>query len=78
MTGEADTETEKRTNTLSSILVTITGVIILIIAILTILPEFGVNITTLLSGIGVGGLAIAFVTTGCTISSITLVMMVTA
>jgi len=60
MAGELDTEIKKRTDTLSSILVTITGVIILIIAILTILPEFGVNITTLIAGIGVGGLAIAF------------------
>ena len=60
MSGEQDTEIKKRTDTLSSILVTITGVIILIIAILTILPEFGVNITTLIAGIGVGGLAIAF------------------
>ena len=60
MSGEPDIEIKKRTDTLSSILVTITGVIILIIAILTILPEFGVNITTLIAGIGVGGLAIAF------------------
>jgi len=60
MAGETDTETKKRTDTLSSILVTIMGVIILVIAILTILPEFGVNITTLIAGIGVGGLAIAF------------------
>ena len=60
MTGEEDTEIEKRTDTLSSSLVTIMGVIILIIAILTILPEFGVNITTLIAAIGVGGLAIAF------------------
>jgi small conductance mechanosensitive channel len=60
MAGEQNTEIKKRTDTLSSILVTISGVIILIIAILTILPEFGVNITTLIAGIGVGGLAIAF------------------
>lgn len=60
MADEEDTEIQKRTDTLSSILVTIMGVIILIIAILTILPEFGVNITTLIAGIGVGGLAIAF------------------
>lgn len=60
MADEEDTEIKKRTDTLSSILVTIMGVIILIIAILTILPEFGVNITTLIAGIGVGGLAIAF------------------
>jgi len=60
MEGELETEIKKRTDTLSSILVTIMGVIILTIAILTILPEFGVNITTLIAGIGVGGLAIAF------------------
>ena len=60
MAGEAETEIEKRTNTLSSILVKIAGVIIIIIAILTILPEVGVNIAPLIAGIGVGGLAIAF------------------
>ncbi|MFC1944944.1 mechanosensitive ion channel family protein [Chloroflexota bacterium] len=60
MAGEADTEIKKRTDTLSSILVTIMGVILLIVAILTILPEFGVNIATLIAAIGVGGLAIAF------------------
>jgi small-conductance mechanosensitive channel len=60
MAGEPDTEIKKRTDTLSSILVTITGIIILIIAVITILPEFGVNIATLIAGIGVGGLAIAF------------------
>ena len=60
MAGEPDSEIKKRTDTLSSILVTITGVIIALIAIVTILPEFGVNITTLIAGLGVGGLAIAF------------------
>lgn len=60
MTGEEEAEIGKRVHTLSSILVTITGVLILIIAILTILPEFGVNIAALLAGIGVGGLVIAF------------------
>lgn len=60
MAGEPETELLKRTNTLSSILVTIMGVIVLIIVILTILPEFGVNITTLIAAIGIGGLAIAF------------------
>jgi small-conductance mechanosensitive channel len=60
MVGELDTEINKRTHTLSSILVTIVGVVSAIIAIVTILPEFGVNITTLIAGIGIGGLAIAF------------------
>lgn len=60
MSGEPETEIDKRTNTLSAILTRITGVVIIIIALFTILPEFGVNIATLLAGIGVGGLAIAF------------------
>jgi len=53
-------EIQKRTDTLSSILVKIAGIVIAIIAVITILPEFGVNIATLIAGIGVGGLAIAF------------------
>ena len=60
MAGEAETEINKRTHTLSSILVSVTGIVIALLAILTILPEFGVNIATLIAGLGVGGLAIAF------------------
>lgn len=60
MAGEEESEINKRVNTLSSTLVSVTGIIILLLAILTILPEFGVNIATLLAGLGVGGLAIAF------------------
>lgn len=60
MAGEDETDIQQRIDTLSSILVKIAGIIILIIAVITILPEFGVNITTLIAFIGVGGLAIAF------------------
>jgi len=60
MAGEDETEIQQRTDTLSSILVKIAGIFILIIAVITILPEFGVNITTLIATIGIGGLAIAF------------------
>ena len=60
MEGETEDEIEKRTSTLSSVLNKLVGIVILIIAVITILPEFGVNIATLLAGIGVGGLAIAF------------------
>ena len=60
MAGEEETEIQKRTDTLSSVLVKIAGIVIAIIAVITILPEFGVNIATLIAGIGVGGLAIAF------------------
>jgi small conductance mechanosensitive channel len=60
MADEPEEEIKKRTDTLSSILVRIAGIIIAVIAIITILPEFGVNIATLIAGIGIGGLAIAF------------------
>ena len=60
MAGEDETDTQQRTDTLSSILVKIVGIIVLIIAVITILPEFGVNIYSLIAFIGVGGLAIAF------------------
>ena len=60
MAGEEETEIQQRTDTLSSVLVKIVGILILIVAVITILPEFGVNITTLIAFIGVGGLAIAF------------------
>jgi len=60
MAAEDETDIQQRTDTLSSILVKITGIIILIIAVITILPEFGVNIYSLIAFIGVGGLAIAF------------------
>jgi small conductance mechanosensitive channel len=58
MKGEAETEVKKRVDTLSSVLVSICEVIIAIIAILTILPEFGVNITALIAGLGIAGLAV--------------------
>jgi len=60
MADEDETDIQQRTDTLSSILVKIVGILVLIIAIITILPEFGVNIFSLITAIGVGGLAIAF------------------
>ncbi len=60
MAGEDEAEIRQRTDTLSSVLVKIVGVIILVVAVITILPEFGVNITSLIAAIGIGGLAIAF------------------
>lgn len=60
MSGEDETEIKKRADTLSSILVKVAGIVLAIIAVITILPEFGVNIATLIAAIGIGGLAIAF------------------
>jgi len=53
-------EIQKRVTTLSSVLVTTGTVIIAIIAILTILPEFEVNITAALAGLGILGIAVGF------------------
>jgi small conductance mechanosensitive channel len=60
MKGELEEEVKQRADTLSSALVTTGTVIIGIIAILTILSEFGVNITAALAGFGVVGLAVGF------------------
>jgi len=60
MADEEETEIQKRVDTLSSVIVKIVGIIILIVAVITILPEFGVNIVPLVTFIGVGSLAIAF------------------
>jgi len=60
MSGDEETEIKKRTDTLSSILVKIAAVVLAIVAVITILPVVGVDITALIAAIGVGGLAIAF------------------
>ena len=53
-------EIQKRVTTLSSALVTAGTIIIVIFAILTMLPEFGVNITAMLAGLGIMGIAVGF------------------
>jgi len=53
-------EIQKRVTTLSSVLVTSGTIIIVIFAILTMLPEFGVNITAMLAGLGIVGIAVGF------------------
>jgi len=60
MKKQAKGEIKKRVTTLSSFSVTAGTAIIVIIAILTILPEFGVNITATLAGIGIIGIAVGF------------------
>lgn len=58
MKGELEEEIRQRTDTLSSALINIGTIIIAIIAILTILPEFGVNITAAIAGLGIAGIAV--------------------
>ena len=59
MKGETKAEIEKRTKTLSSVLVSMCVVVIAIIAIFIILPEFGVNVAAALTGLGIIGLAVS-------------------
>ena len=51
---------EKRLKTLEKISFTFLKTIIWLIALVTILPELGIEITPLLAGLGVGGLALGF------------------
>lgn len=60
MPGEDDSEIKKRADTLSSILVKLSAIVLAVVAVITILPEVGVDITTLIAAVGVAGLAIAF------------------
>lgn len=53
-------EMKKRTDTLSSVFVNTGTIIIVIFAIFTMLPEFGVNIAAMLAGLGIVGIAIGF------------------
>jgi len=60
MKGELEEEIKKRSDTLSSVLTKTSLIIIVIFALFTILPEFGVNITAMLAGLGVIGIAVGF------------------
>jgi small-conductance mechanosensitive channel len=60
MKGEFEEEIKQRSDTMSSLLTKICLGIIVILALVTILPEFGINITAMLAGLGVIGIAVGF------------------
>jgi len=60
MKKEIEEEIQQRSDTLSSLLIKICLGVIVIFALITILPEFGINITALLAGLGVLGIAVGF------------------
>jgi len=60
MKGELEEEIKKRSDTLCSLSTKIALGIIVILALVTILPEFGINITGMLVGLGIVGIAIGF------------------
>jgi small-conductance mechanosensitive channel len=55
----ADAEIERRADTIVSVVVRTAGVVFVIIGTVTVLAEFGVNITAIVTGLGIAGLAIA-------------------
>ena len=58
--GRKDPEFSKRTDTLSGISANVIGVVVMIIAAMMILKEFGIDIGPVLAGAGVLGLAVGF------------------
>ena len=58
--GLTDGKTQKRAQTLASLIVTIGNVVIYVIVILMLLAVFGVNLTPILAGAGIIGLGIGF------------------
>lgn len=55
---KTDEKQAKKEVTLSGVLISFFKSLVLVIVILTILPELGINITSLLVGLGVAGLAL--------------------
>lgn len=60
MRGKPQEEIEKRTKTLSQIFGKICGFTILILALLILLAQLGVNVTAALAGLGIVGIAVGF------------------
>ena len=60
MQGQPEEEIKKRADTISRVLVGAGLVIIILVALLTILAEVGVNIAPALAGMGIAGIAIGF------------------
>jgi len=60
MEGQPEVEIEKRKTTLTRLFITTGGVVIIVIAVFLILAELGINITALLAGFGVAGIAVGF------------------
>jgi small conductance mechanosensitive channel len=60
MEGQPQIEIDKRVETLSSVVYRTAQVLAVVIALLTVLPEFGINTGALIAGAGIVGLAVGF------------------
>jgi small conductance mechanosensitive channel len=60
MEGEPEVEVEKRVDTLSHVTYRTLWVVAVLVGLITVLPEFGINASALLAGAGLLGLAVGF------------------
>ncbi len=58
MSGRSDAETRRRVDTLSGVIVRTAEIVIIALALLTVLPEFGFDIRPVLAGVGITGIAL--------------------
>jgi small-conductance mechanosensitive channel len=54
-----DEEMGKRANTIIDVVDRTVGAVLVVIGLITILAEFGINVTAIITGLGIGGLALA-------------------
>ena len=60
MAGEPEIEVAKRIDTLSHVVYNTAVAVVTVVAVITVLPEFGVNAGPLIAGLGLVGLAVGF------------------
>ena len=58
--GEPAEEAAKRVKTLANVFVRTGEIVLIVVGLLTVLPELGVNIGALLAGVGIVGIAVGF------------------
>jgi small conductance mechanosensitive channel len=58
MSGRSPTEIDRRVETLSGVIVRTAEVVLFLLALFTVLPEFGLDIRPVLAGVGITGIAL--------------------
>lgn len=58
MAGRPATEVERRVDTLSGVIIRTAEVVLFLLALFTVLPEFGLDIRPVLAGVGITGIAL--------------------
>jgi small conductance mechanosensitive channel len=60
MSGQPEIEVKKRVDTLTNVTYRTVVLLVVVLALITILPDFGVNAAALIAGLGLVGLAVGF------------------